>query len=149
MWCTLGCSYALTHGLESLDPPLGCRHRIGEVDCIRGCSMALIRDQGCMVTISKEGKCMYLPYIILGPMVEILLSPKADKRVKDWHGSRGCSLVLTRNRTCGSDCHYLRETVLLDWGRTVFSRKTKDCWELIANMVLSLVGIRGCSMAPI
>ncbi|KAL4295265.1 hypothetical protein GQ457_12G000170 [Hibiscus cannabinus] len=87
-----------------------------------------------------------------GPLVGIPLPPMGDKRVMDraYNSSRGCSLVFTSNRTCGPDCHCLRETVMLDWDKTVFSRKPEGCcWELNAKVVLSFVGVRGCSMAPI
>ncbi|KAL4296847.1 hypothetical protein GQ457_12G013350 [Hibiscus cannabinus] len=88
----------------------------------------------------------------LGALVGIPLPPMGDKRVMDraYNSSRGCSLVFTSNRTCGPDCHCLRETVMLDWDKTVFSRKPEGCcWELNAKVVLSFVGVRGCSMAPI
>ncbi|KAL4297993.1 hypothetical protein GQ457_12G013480 [Hibiscus cannabinus] len=86
----------------------------------------------------------------LGPMVGILLPPKGDKRVKDraCNSSTGCSLVLTSNRTCGSDCHCLRETVMLNWDITVFSRIIEGCWELNAKVVCLLWESEGAAWLP-
>ncbi|KAL4283624.1 hypothetical protein GQ457_16G014760 [Hibiscus cannabinus] len=129
MWCTLGCSYVMTHDCGS--------------NRVMGCSMAPIRDQVCMVALTKVENCVYFRYSILriGPMVEIFLPPMGDKRVKDRPGnsSRGCNLDFTKNRTCGSDRHCLWETVLLDWDITVFSSKIEGCWALNVKLVLSLV----------
>ncbi|KAL4348543.1 hypothetical protein GQ457_17G007650 [Hibiscus cannabinus] len=87
----------------------------------------------------------------LGALVGIPLPPKGAKRVMDraYNSSRWCSLVFASNRTCGPDSHCLRETVMLDLDITILSRKPEGCWELIAKVVLSFVGVRGCSMAPI